>query len=90
MSWAGKHAESRREGGVNIRTILVTGATAQQCGAVATRLPADGWRVRALTRDASGEATRTLAGTGGTSPTRPSPQGPGRRTSSPPSRTNGR
>ena len=38
------------------KTILVTGITGQQGGAVARRLHADGWRVRGLTRDP--EATR--------------------------------
>ena len=33
------------------KTILVTGVTGQQGGAVARRLRADGWRVRGLTRD---------------------------------------
>jgi uncharacterized protein YbjT (DUF2867 family) len=33
------------------KTILVTGITGQQGGAVARRLHADGWRVRGLTRD---------------------------------------
>ncbi|MQM26115.1 NmrA family NAD(P)-binding protein [Glycomyces albidus] len=42
------------------RTILVTGATGRQGGAVAARLLADGWRVRALTRDASSAKTKAL------------------------------
>lgn len=46
------------------RTILVTGATGQQGGAVATRLLADGWRVRALTRDPGSDAAQALARAG--------------------------
>jgi len=42
--------------------ILVTGATGQQGGAVARRLLADGWRVRALTRDPARAATLAKAG----------------------------
>ncbi|RKN43203.1 NmrA family NAD(P)-binding protein [Streptomyces hoynatensis] len=45
-------------------TILVTGATGQQGGATAARLLADGWRVRALTRDANGPAAKALAAAG--------------------------
>jgi uncharacterized protein YbjT (DUF2867 family) len=41
------------------RTILVSGITGQQGGAVARRLVADGWRVRGLTRDP--EAARARA-----------------------------
>ena len=44
--------------------ILVTGATGQQGGAVARRLLADGWRVRALTRDPASAAARGLVGAG--------------------------
>ncbi len=36
---------------MNNRTIAVTGATGQQGGAVARKLLAEGWKVRALTRD---------------------------------------
>jgi uncharacterized protein YbjT (DUF2867 family) len=46
------------------KTILVTGATGRQGGAVASRLLADGWRVRALTRDAAGAKARALAEAG--------------------------
>jgi uncharacterized protein YbjT (DUF2867 family) len=42
------------------KTILVTGATGRQGGAVAVRLLADGWRVRALTRDASSTKAKAL------------------------------
>ncbi|MFD4251845.1 NmrA family NAD(P)-binding protein [Amycolatopsis thermoflava] len=42
--------------------VLVTGATGQQGGAVARRLLADGWRVRALTRDPA--RARDLAAAG--------------------------
>ncbi|HEU5126744.1 MAG TPA: NmrA family NAD(P)-binding protein [Glycomyces sp.] len=48
----------------NDRTILVTGATGRQGGAVASRLLADGWKVRALTRDASSGRARALAASG--------------------------
>lgn len=41
--------------------ILVTGATGQQGGAVARHLLADGWRVRALTRNTARPAARALA-----------------------------
>jgi uncharacterized protein YbjT (DUF2867 family) len=50
--------------GPGARTILVTGATGRQGGAVAARLLADGWRVRALTRDASSANARALAEAG--------------------------
>src|SRR5450759_2086088 len=43
------------------QTILVTGATGRQGGAVARHLLADGWRVRALLRDASKPAAGVLA-----------------------------
>ncbi|THV30784.1 NmrA family NAD(P)-binding protein [Glycomyces paridis] len=46
------------------KIILVTGATGRQGGAVAARLLADGWAVRALTRDASGAKARALAAAG--------------------------
>lgn len=46
------------------KTILVTGATGRQGGAVAARLLAGGWRVRALTRDAASAKARALADAG--------------------------
>jgi uncharacterized protein YbjT (DUF2867 family) len=46
------------------RTIVVTGATGLQGGAVARRLLEDGWHVRGLTRDAAGKRARTLAALG--------------------------
>jgi uncharacterized protein YbjT (DUF2867 family) len=46
------------------QTILVTGATGRQGGAVAARLLADGWKVRALTRDASGAKAKALKAAG--------------------------
>jgi len=46
---------------VNKRTILVLGATGQQGGATAAQLLADGWQVRAFTRDPSSPAARALA-----------------------------
>jgi len=42
----------------------VTGATGQQGGAVTRRLLADGWKVRALTRDVSKPAAQALASAG--------------------------
>ncbi|MCM3882494.1 NmrA family NAD(P)-binding protein [Frankia sp. R82] len=42
----------------------MTGATGQQGGAAAARLLADGWQVRALTRDPAGTAARRLAAAG--------------------------
>ncbi|AEH10273.1 MULTISPECIES: NmrA/HSCARG family protein [Protofrankia] len=44
--------------------ILVAGATGKQGGAAAARLLADGWRVRALTRDPTRGAARRLAAMG--------------------------
>jgi Predicted nucleoside-diphosphate-sugar epimerases len=46
------------------KTILVLGATGRQGGAAAAQLLADGWRVRALTRDPSSRAARALAQAG--------------------------
>jgi uncharacterized protein YbjT (DUF2867 family) len=46
------------------KTILVTGATGIQGGAVARRLLADGWKVRALTRDTGKPRARQLAALG--------------------------
>lgn len=46
------------------KTILVTGATGQQGGAVASHLLADGWPVRALVRDAAAPAAAKLAADG--------------------------
>jgi uncharacterized protein YbjT (DUF2867 family) len=42
------------------KTILVTGATGRQGGAVAARLLEDGWRVRALTRDPGSAKAKAL------------------------------
>jgi uncharacterized protein YbjT (DUF2867 family) len=42
------------------KTILVTGATGRQGGAVAARLLADGWHVRALTRDPESAKAKAL------------------------------
>ncbi|MGN9845361.1 NmrA family NAD(P)-binding protein [Nonomuraea sp. H19] len=44
------------------RTILVTGATGNQGGAVARELAARGWSVRALVRDPDSAAARALTG----------------------------
>lgn len=44
--------------------IAVTGATGQQGGAVARKLLADGWKVRALTRDFNKSAAQALAQAG--------------------------
>jgi uncharacterized protein YbjT (DUF2867 family) len=46
------------------RVIVITGATGNQGGAAAARLLADGWRVRALTRDPHSAAARRLAAAG--------------------------
>lgn len=46
------------------RMIAVTGATGQQGGAVARRLLADGWQVRALTRDVNKPAAQELKALG--------------------------
>ena len=46
------------------RTIVVTGATGRQGGAVARHLLSDGWRVRALTRKPEGAPARRLASLG--------------------------
>ncbi|QWF80266.1 SDR family oxidoreductase [Amycolatopsis sp. CA-230715] len=46
----------------NDRIVVVTGATGQQGGAVAARLLADGWRVRAITRDPARAGALTAAG----------------------------
>ncbi len=49
---------------ISNRTIVVTGATGLQGGAVARRLLAAGWRVRALTRNAQSPKARALAAAG--------------------------
>mgnify|MGYP001815862389 FL=1 len=49
---------------MNDKIIAVTGATGQQGGAVARKLLADGWKVRALTRDISKPAAVELASLG--------------------------
>ena len=49
---------------MNNKIIAVTGATGQQRGAVARKLLADGWQVRALTRDAGKPAAQELAALG--------------------------
>ena len=46
------------------KIIAVTGATGQQGGAVARRLLAEGWHVRALTRDTAKPAAQALAALG--------------------------
>ena len=46
------------------KTILVTGVTGQQGGAVARRLRANGWRVRGLTRDPAAERAGWARGLG--------------------------
>lgn len=46
------------------RTIVVTGATGRQGGATARRLLADGYRVRALVREAASPAATALAAAG--------------------------
>jgi uncharacterized protein YbjT (DUF2867 family) len=49
---------------MNNKIIAVTGATGQQGGAVARKLLADGWKVRALTRDAGKPAAQELKALG--------------------------
>jgi uncharacterized protein YbjT (DUF2867 family) len=49
---------------MNDKLIAVTGATGQQGGAVARKLLADGWKVRALTRDVNKPAAQALAQAG--------------------------
>ena len=49
---------------MNDKIIAVTGATGQQGSAVAKKLLADGWRVRALTRDGGKPLARELADRG--------------------------
>jgi uncharacterized protein YbjT (DUF2867 family) len=49
---------------MNNKIIAVTGATGQQGGAVAQKLLADGWKVRALTRDLNKPAAQAVASAG--------------------------
>jgi uncharacterized protein YbjT (DUF2867 family) len=49
---------------MNDKIIAVTGATGQQGGAVARKLLAEGWQVRALTRDLNKPAAKELAALG--------------------------
>ena len=49
---------------MNKGTIAVTGATGQQGGAVARKLIAEGWQVRALTRDVNKPAAQELKALG--------------------------
>ena len=49
---------------MNDKIIAVTGATGQQGSAVARKLLADGWKVRALTRDVSKPAAQVLKSLG--------------------------
>lgn len=49
---------------MNNKIIAVTGATGQQGGAVARKLRADGWQVRALTRDPGKPAAQELKALG--------------------------
>lgn len=49
---------------MNNKIIAVTGATGQQGGAVARKLLADGWKVRALTRDINKPAAQELKSLG--------------------------
>ena len=44
--------------------ILITGATGNQGGAIARQLLADGYRVRAMTRDPEGDKAKALAAQG--------------------------
>src|SRR4029434_7613526 len=49
---------------MNNKIIAVTGATGQQGGAVARKLLAEGWQVRALTRDINKPAAQELKALG--------------------------
>jgi uncharacterized protein YbjT (DUF2867 family) len=49
---------------MNDKLIAVTGATGQQGGVITRKLLADGWKVRALTRDANKPAAQELASLG--------------------------
>src|SRR5829696_5158892 len=49
---------------MNNKIIAVTGATGQQGGAVARKLLADGWQVRALTRDINKPAAQEIKSLG--------------------------
>ncbi len=49
---------------MNAKTIAVAGASGLQGGAVARRMLAEGWRVRALTRDPGKPTSQELAGLG--------------------------
>ena len=49
---------------MNDKIIAVTGATGQQGGAVARKLLADGWKVRALTRDTDKPVAQELVSLG--------------------------
>ena len=49
---------------MNNKIIAVTGATGQQGNAVAKKLLADGWKVRALTRDINKPAAQELKALG--------------------------
>jgi uncharacterized protein YbjT (DUF2867 family) len=53
-----------KEKSMDGKVIAVAGATGQQGGAVARKLLADGWKVRALTRDANKPAAQRLAAMG--------------------------
>ena len=46
------------------KTVLVTGATGRQGGAVARHMLAKGWRLRTLTRNPNSYAAKQLAGQG--------------------------
>ncbi len=59
-----KPSRKPKEKSMDGKIIAVTGATGQQGGAVARKLLADGWKVRALTRDASKPAAKELEARG--------------------------
>src|SRR5260370_25478380 len=46
------------------KTVLITGATGQQGGAVIRHMLAKGWSLRALTRNSSSDTALNLAGQG--------------------------
>ncbi len=61
---AQKQKSKTLEVNMNNKMIAVTGATGQQGGAVARKLLADGWKVRALTRDVNKPAAQELKSLG--------------------------
>src|SRR5688500_20157422 len=59
-----KNKDQKKRNKMNNKIIAVTGATGQQGNAVARKLLADGWKVRALTRDTDKHAAQELKSLG--------------------------